>query len=98
HTGAERFGASLLGGETLGVSLRLVDAPAGLGALRRRKNAGQKAFAVALDAARDAPHVREVRAKPDNHDAPALARPRSIAARMNFTVSASPSNTASPIR
>src|SRR3569623_3627196 len=94
---AERLRAGLLGGEALGVGLDAVGAPLGLGALGRGEDAVEEAVAVARQRLLDAPRVAQVRAEADDHER-ALARPRSMAARIILMVSASPSNTASPIR
>src|SRR5581483_424963 len=95
---AQGLGAGFLGGKAFGVGLDAPRAPLGLGALDRRVNAREEPFSVPLADLSDAPPVHDIGAHSDNHAAPAFARPRSIAARMNLTVSASPSKTPSPMR
>ena len=97
QTGTERFGAGFLGGEALGIGFDGIRPPFGFVAFGRREDAAEKPLAVSLDDVGDPPHVDDIGTEADDH-APAFLRPRSIAARMNFTVSESPSNTASPIR
>src|SRR5262249_32572355 len=93
QTGAESLGAGFLGGEALGVGLGPSGAAVGLRPLGRGEDASEKALAVPLDRAFDTADVDKIGPDTEDH-----ARPRSIAARMVFTASASPPETASPIK
>src|SRR5262249_56761723 len=97
QAGTERLGAGFLGGKAFGVGFDGIRPPFGFVAFGRGENTAEKALAVPIDDIGDPAHVDDIGTKADDH-APAFLRPRSIAARMNFTVSESPSNTASPIR
>src|SRR5262249_49807188 len=96
HAGAERFGAGLLGREALGIGLDAPGASFRLGPLGSGENAIEKALAVSFDGAFDAADIDEVGTDTENHVR--VFRPRSMTARMVFTASARPENTASPIR
>src|SRR5262249_23030490 len=91
--GAESLGAGLLGGETLSVGLGPSGPALGFCPLDRGEDASEKALAVPLDRAFGAADIDEIGAHTKDH-----ARPRSIAARMVFTASARPQETASPIK
>src|SRR5262249_28078658 len=93
QTGAESLGAGLLGGEALGVGLGPSGAAFGLRTLGRGEDASEKTLAVPLDRAFDTADVDEIGPDTEDH-----ARPPSMAARMGFTASARPQETASPIQ
>src|SRR3984885_2151271 len=74
--GAERLGAGLLGGKTLGVGFDPVAPPFGAGTFGRREDAIDEAIAVALDDLGDTTHVGNVGADAEDHPpAPPLRRP-----------------------
>src|SRR5581483_1558078 len=83
--------------EALGVSLGAARAALGLGTLGGGENAAKEALAVPFQYFLDPADVDDVGAEADDH-LDTLARPRSIAARIFFTVCARPSATASPTR
>ncbi len=64
ETGAQRLGAGLLGGESLGITRRPRGTPVGAGALEWREHAVEEAVAEALDGAFDAADVDEIAAEP----------------------------------
>ena len=99
YAGAERLGAGLLGGETLGVGGGPGRAAIGLGALDFGKTAARKAVAVFFQRFLDAADVAEIDAEADDHALRRrLSRPSSIAARIFRTLASSPMKMASPIR
>ena len=95
----QRLGAGFLGGKPLGVGggapgPRFRPALFGLG-----EAAIDESPAEAFDRPLDSPYVAEIAADPDDHRRRSVgARPSSIAARIDFTVSARPTKIASPIR
>src|SRR5262249_2838875 len=89
----ESLGAGFLGGEALRVGLGPSGAAVGLRALSRGEDASEKTLAVPLDRAFDTADVDKIGPDTEDH-----ARPRSIAARLGFTGSAMPQETASPIK
>ena len=93
QTGAERLGAGLLGGETLGVGFDPSGAAFGFRPLGRGEDAIEKALTVPFDRTLDAADIDEIGTDTEDH-----ARPRSMAARMVFTAPARPEKTASPIK
>jgi len=88
--------ARLFGGKTFGVGFNRIRPVLGFGPFDRCENTIKEPVAVALDHFCNPPYIDDVRAQPDNH-ARAFFRPRSMAARMNFIVSARPSKTDSPM-
>src|SRR5262249_2061423 len=97
---AQRFGTRLFRSKSLCIGFDGVRTPVGFGTFRCREYASQKTLTMAFDHVGDPAYVDDVGAERKDHAVAlrALLRPRSIAVRMNFTVSARPSNTASPIR
>src|SRR5580704_7319019 len=95
--GTERFRASFLGRKALGVSLESITPPVGQLPFDLGEHPVRETVAVALDHPGDAPRVADIGADTENHDALALRRPRSIAARIVRTTDSSPSKIASPI-
>ena len=77
--GAERLGAGLLGGETLGVGSRPRRAAVGFGALDLGEAAAGEALAVALERLLDAADVAEIACRSRGSCAAAAPRPSSIA-------------------
>src|SRR5208282_2830437 len=97
--GPQGLGAGLLGGESLGVGGGAPGPPLGAALLGLGEAAGDEALSESRERPLDALDVTEVAADPDDHRRPsAAARPSSIAARMVFMVSASPTKIASPTR
>src|ERR1051325_10815257 len=93
--GAERLGAGLLGGEALRIGFHALGAPLGARALRVGEDAREKTVALPRDQLLDGGDGGDVRADADDHR---RAGPRSIAARMAFTVLVNPPKMASPTR
>src|SRR5581483_3085716 len=98
QSGAQCLGTGFLGGESLGVSIDQLRASFGLGAFCGGEDAIEEAVAVVRDRLFDAADIDDVGTDAEDHARPAFLRPRSMASRINFTASAKPSNTASPIR
>src|SRR6516165_5864551 len=73
--GAQRLGAGLLGGKSLGIGFGPPRAPLGRGALDIGEYPRQETLAVAGDRLLDAPHVDDVGTDPQDHAA-TRARPR----------------------
>ncbi len=93
--GAERLGAGLLGGETLGVGGRALGAAFGFLLFDRREDAVDEALAVTRERLFDAPDIDEIAAKPEDHEA---SRAWSMMARMRWIAPTRPVKTASPTR
>src|SRR5204863_8947780 len=97
--GAERLGAGLLGGKALGICFHTIFSAIGASALGVGEHPAEKAVAMPFDHLGDAADVGDIGAETENHGTlmlvhtAILARPRSIAARMAFTVWARPVNT-----
>ena len=97
QTRAQRLGAGLLGGETLGIGGRTIDPPLGARPLPRGEDAREKPLAMAVDHLLDPRDVHQVGADAENHRC-ARARPRSMAPRMVRIAWASPTSIDSAMR
>src|SRR5690606_20911698 len=93
---AQGLGASLLGGEALGIAGRLVDLPFGAGAFAVGEHPGGQAPAEAREGLLDAAEGRQVRGDADD---PATGRrARSNGRRMRRVDAGRPAKIASPTR
>ncbi len=96
QAGAERLGAGLLGGESLGVGGGAAGARVRLAALDFRETARDETLAEPRQSLLDPANVAEVAADSDDHRA--RVRPSAIALRISRTLSARPTKIASPMR
>ena len=97
--GSQGLGASLLGGKALGVRRGAPGACVRPALFDLGEAAVDEPLTEPVERLFDSPNVAKVAADPDNHRRrSAGARPSSIAARIVLTVSARPTNIASPIR
>jgi hypothetical protein len=90
--GAERLGAGLLGGESLGIGSGPIGAAVGFALFDRSEATGDEAVAETLERFLDPPNIDQVAAKADDH---AEHRPIRRCARRWFRRAPGPSGRAS---